>query len=59
MDISAKFNYLRFKRDTTPAVASVPSAPLKKLESAVETIKEAKRTEFPVKPDSQKKKSNK
>jgi hypothetical protein len=59
MDITEKLESLRFARESTPAVAAVPSAPLKKSESAVESIKEAKKHEFPVVPGSQKKKSPK
>lgn len=57
MDISAKLNHLRFCRETTPAVRAVPSAPQQKSESAVESIQKAKQSEFPVKPETQKKKS--
>ena len=49
-DISVELEKLRGMRETTPAVAAVPSAPPKVLKAAVETIKEAKKKEFPVKP---------
>jgi len=49
-DISAEIERLRGAREETPAVASVPSAPPRKLKAAAETIKEAKRSEFPVAP---------
>ena len=49
-DISAEIERLRGAREETPAVAAVPSAPPKKLKAAAESIKEAKRTEFPVAP---------
>jgi hypothetical protein len=58
MDISNKMNMLRFYREATPAIASVPSAPQKKMECAVESVQSAKRNEFPVAPE-QKKKSKK
>lgn len=50
-DISREIERLKVGREETPAVASVPSAPLKKSMSAVENIKEAKMAQFPVKPD--------
>jgi hypothetical protein len=59
MDISNKINMMRFYREATPAVAAVPSAPVKKSEAAVETIQQAKRAEFPVRPATEKKKSGK
>lgn len=49
-DISAEIERMRNKRESTPAPAAVPSASPKKLASRVETIKEAKRSEFPVAP---------
>jgi hypothetical protein len=52
-DISAEIERLRGAREETPAVASVPSAPPRKLKAAAETIKEAKRSEFPVAPASE------
>jgi hypothetical protein len=54
-DISREIERLKVGRETTPAVAAVPSAPLKKSKSAVESIKEAKRAEFPVMPEDAKK----
>jgi hypothetical protein len=49
-DISAELTKLREVRETTPPVAAVPSAPVKELKSTVESVKEAKKREFPVKP---------
>ena len=51
MDISDKIQMLKGMREETPAVASCPSVPTKKYRSAVESIKEAKASEFPVKPE--------
>lgn len=59
MDISEKINMLKGKREETPAIASVPSAPTKKYRSAVESVKKAKAEEFPIQPTSEKKKSAK
>lgn len=50
-DISKEIERLKVGREETPAVASVPSAPLKKSKSAVENVKEAKKREFPVAPE--------
>lgn len=50
-DISREIERLKVGREETPAVASVPSAPLKKSMSAVESVKEAKKAQFPVKPE--------
>lgn len=55
-DISVEIERLRNMRETTPAVASVPSAPLRKMKSAVSSIKEAKAREFPVMPEAEAKK---
>ncbi len=49
-DISAQIEHMKRMRSETPAVAAVPSAPLRKSKAAVETIKEAKATEFPIMP---------
>jgi len=49
-DISEEVRKLRETRETTPPVAAVPSAPVKELHSVVETVKEAKKKEFPVAP---------
>ena len=49
-DISAELERMKVARAETPAAAAVPSAPLKKSKAAIETIKEAKASEFPVKP---------
>lgn len=50
-DIAAEIQKLKGHREETPAVAAVPSAPIKKSKAAVESIKEAKALEFPMKPD--------
>lgn len=57
-DISREIERLKVSREETPAVAAVPSAPLKKSKSAVESVKEAKRAEFPVVPESGKTKKS-
>ena len=57
-DISAEIEKLKVGREETPASAAVPSAPLKKSMSAVESIKEAKKMEFPQKPSAGGKKSS-
>jgi hypothetical protein len=49
-DIAGEIARFREKRETTPAVAAVPSAPPKKMMSSVESVKEAKAKEFPVAP---------
>lgn len=51
-DIASEIQRLKGHREETPAAAAVPSAPLKKSKSSVESIKDAKAAEFPVKPDS-------
>jgi len=51
-DISAEIQALKGHREETPAVAAVPSAPIKKSRAAVENIKDAVVTEFAMKPDS-------
>ena len=56
-DISMEREKLRGVRETTAPVAAVPSAPPKELKSRVETVKEAKKKEFPVTPEQQPKKS--
>lgn len=50
-DISSEIERLKATREDTPAAAAVPSAPLKVSKAAVETIKKAKSSGFPVKPD--------
>jgi len=50
-DISREIERLKVGREETPAVAAVPSAPLKKSKSAVQNVKEAKKAEFPVVPE--------
>lgn len=52
-DISEEIEKLRNARETTPAVDAVPSAPLKKMEAAVKSVKEAKKMEFPMKPSAE------
>jgi hypothetical protein len=51
-DIAVEIQKLKGHREETPAAAAVPSAPIKKSRSSVESIKDAKASEFPVKPDS-------
>jgi hypothetical protein len=50
-DIASEIQKLKGHREETPAVAAVPSAPIKKSKAAVESIKDAKAAEFPMKPD--------
>jgi len=50
-DIASEIQKLKGHREETPAVAAVPSAPIKKSRAAVSTIKEAVQHEFPMKPD--------
>lgn len=59
MDFSTTIEGLRAARETTPAIASCPSAPSKKYEMATESIKQAKAQEFPIRPASEKKKLTK
>jgi glycerol-3-phosphate cytidylyltransferase-like family protein len=49
-DISTEIQRLKGVREETPAVAAVSSAPPKKMETDVMTIKEAKVKEYPMKP---------
>lgn len=49
-DISAEIERMRGHREETPAVASMPCAPQRMAKAATETIKEAKRHEFPIAP---------
>lgn len=49
-DISEQIEHLRRIRGETPAAAAVPSVPLRMSKAAVETVKEAKASEFPVMP---------
>ena len=49
-DIAAEIQKLKGVREETPAPAAVPSAPIKKSKAAVESVKEAKKAEFPVMP---------
>lgn len=47
-DIAAEIQRLKGDRETTPAVAAVPSTKTKAMKSTVESIKEAKAAEFPI-----------
>lgn len=49
-DISAEIQKLKVMREETPAPAAVPSVAPQKYKAAVETVKEAKKAEFPVMP---------
>ena len=49
-DISAELAQMRIKSDDTPAVGRMSQSGSRKMVPATETIKEAKRMEFPVKP---------
>ena len=53
-DIATEIQKLSGARETTAPVAATPIAPQKKVRSAAESIKEAKASEFPVKPTEQK-----
>lgn len=50
-DISKIIQKFNLARSETPAIASFESAPYRKNVSAVSTIQEAKKKEFPVKPN--------
>ena len=50
-DVASEIQRLKGIREETPAVASVPSAPLKKSRAAVHTIQEARENDFPTRPD--------
>lgn len=52
-DIASEIERMRGKRETTPPVASVPGPSKKAYSSAVESVKKAKESEFPVKPSKQ------
>lgn len=52
-DISAELQRLKVTREETPPAASTVGAPLKKSKAAVESIKEAKKEQFPVQPASE------
>lgn len=52
-DISVEIERLKNRREDTPASRAVRSAPHKMSESAVESVKEAKESEFPVRPSKQ------
>lgn len=49
-DISEEIEKLKLHRESTPAVASFVSAPTQVSKSAVKSVKEAKKAEFPVEP---------
>lgn len=49
-DVAAEIERLSGKRETVPPVASTPAAPVKKVRSAAESLKEAKISEFQTKP---------
>ena len=49
-DVSAEIEKLKGMRESTPASASIPSAPVRKSKAAVESIKAAKASEFPIAP---------
>lgn len=49
-DISAEIQKLKVMREETPSVSAVPSVAPQKYKAAVETVKEAKKAEFPVMP---------
>ena len=54
-DIASEIERLKNKREETPAVASTKGATVKASKSAVESVKEAKASEFPVSPVEKKK----
>lgn len=56
-DIATEIERLKNKREETPAVASMKGASVKASKAAVESIKEAKASEFPVMPTEKKKTS--
>lgn len=55
-DVSAEIERLKVSTEETPASAAYSSSRPKKMASSVESIKEAKRMEFPVAPTESKKK---
>lgn len=55
-DICKEIEKLKGTREETAPVASTPMGPIKASKAAAETIKEAKRTEFPVQPAKEEKK---
>lgn len=57
-DIAQEIERLKNKREETPAVASTKGAVVKGSKSAVESIKEAKASEFPIQPVEKKKVSS-
>ena len=58
-DVSAELERLRHHREVTPAAAAVPSAPPKSVKSKVESVKEAKKSEWPMTPADVPKKTTK
>jgi hypothetical protein len=55
-DVLEEIERLKVRREITPPVAATPAAPSKKMNPMVESIKEAKKMEFPVAPESESKK---
>ena len=55
-DVAKEIEKLRGTRAETAPVASTPMGPIKASKSAVESVKEAKRSEFPVQPAGEEKK---
>ena len=53
-DISEEIEKLKLHRESTPPVAAYTSAPVQVSKSAVRTVKEAKKMEFPVEPSGEK-----
>jgi hypothetical protein len=53
-DVSSEIERLRGMREETPAAAATPSAPHRNNEPAAESIKQAKESEFPVRPATKK-----
>lgn len=51
-DIATEIQRLKGVREETPLPAATPSAPPKRAKASVESIKEAKASEFPTQPDS-------
>jgi hypothetical protein len=50
MDFSVTLDYLRGRTEETPFPAATPSPPMRHSTSELETIKEAKKHEFPMVP---------
>lgn len=58
-DIAAEIQKLKVHREETPAPAATASPAPKAMKSTVESIKEAKKAEFPRQPEGEKKKMSK